>query len=174
MTREDLIRWAATTCPAAPPEWVDRLLSLAWSAVAGPYAPPPTRPADPTSEAGVTAAVRVEAAKRGMLLFRNNVGACRDETGRMIRYGLANDSAPMNKQFKSADWIGVAPVVVTVEMVGRTFGQFVSLEVKRANWCYTGTEREQGQKRWAELIRSRGGRAQFINHEDQLDYERTD
>lgn len=128
--------------------------------------PPPSAPAaptDPHSEAGVTSIVRLEASRAGVLLFRNNVGACLAQDGRQLRYGLANDSAAMNKSLKSADWIGIRPVTIMPEHVGTTIGQFVSREIKRAGWKYAGTGREAAQMRWAELISSRGGDACFAS-----------
>ncbi len=115
------------------------------------------------SEATVSNAVRLEASRVGARCFRNNVGACQDKQGRLIRYGLANDSAAMNKVIKSSDLIGIRPVVITQDMVGCTIGQFVAREVKRADWKYKGTEREVAQLRFLELIVSLGGDACFAN-----------
>jgi hypothetical protein len=103
-----------------------------------------------TSEAAVQQQVRLEAAERGILLFRNNVGALQDESGRWVRYGLANDSTQLNARFKSGDLIGLRPD-----------GRFVSREIKAGNWRYTGTEREVAQLAWIELIQSHGGDAAF-------------
>ena len=122
--------------------------------------PTPTDPAV-TSEAAVQSAVRLEASRSGCLLFRNNVGAGLMDTGSFVRFGLANDSAQLNARLKSADLIGIRPVVITSCMVGRTIGVFLSREVKAAGWKYRGTEREQAQLRWAELIISMGGDAAF-------------
>ena len=113
------------------------------------------------SEAAVQQQIRLEAARHGVALFRNNNGACMDEGGRLIRYGLANDSAAMNKSLKSHDLIGVTPHVVTVADVGSTVGIFTSIEVKRAGWKFTGTVREKAQLAWGKLIIKLGGRAQF-------------
>ena len=51
--------------------------------------------------------IRLEAAKQGILLWRNNVGAVKTSDGRMIRFGLANDSHKMNQHIKSSDLIGI-------------------------------------------------------------------
>ena len=96
-----------------------------------------------------------------MCLYRNNTGAARDETGRLIRYGLANDSAAMSRSIKSSDLIGITPHVVTVEDIGCTLGIFTSIEVKRPGWVYKGAGREAAQLKWIEHIVSLGGRGQF-------------
>lgn len=117
------------------------------------------------SEAAVQAAVRLEASKKGAILWRNNVGGYYDETGRFIRYGLANDSKAMNQTIKSHDLIGLQPVEITPAMVGRTIGQFVSREVKPGDWRFTGTKREQAQLKFADLVVSIGGDASFATGE---------
>jgi len=120
------------------------------------------------SEASISAAIRLEASRKGLRLFRNNVGALYSEEGQFIRFGLANDSAQLNKIIKSGDLIGIRPLVITQAHVGHVVGQFVSREVKAANWRYTGTDREQAQQRWALLISSLGGDAAFVNKEGSL------
>jgi hypothetical protein len=113
------------------------------------------------SEGAAQAAVRLEAAQKGVRLWRNNVGALVDERGVPVRYGLANESAAVNKVLKSADLIGIRPVVITPQHVGATIGQFVSREMKAPGWTYSGTEREEAQRRWALLVAACGGDAGF-------------
>jgi hypothetical protein len=113
------------------------------------------------SEAAAQAAVRLEAAQKGVRLYRNNVGALVDERGVPVRYGLANDSAKINKLIKSADLIGWRPILITPYHVGATIAQFVSREIKEPGWRYTGTEREQAQQRWALMVARDGGDAAF-------------
>jgi len=115
----------------------------------------------PSSEAAVQNVVRLEATAYGCRLWRNNVGAVYSERGEFIRYGLANDSPAVNKQIKSADLIGIRPVHITADMVGRTIGQFLSREIKHAGWSYAAKERERAQLRWAQLITAFGGDACF-------------
>lgn len=123
---------------------------------------------DGTSENAVQSAVRLEASRKGILLFRNNVGVLKDDTGRPVRYGLANDSKEVNRVIKSGDLIGGRPVLITQQHVGATILQFVSRECKKSNWHYTGSERETSQLNWAQLIVANGGDAAFCTGEGTL------
>lgn len=113
------------------------------------------------SEAAVQSAVRIEAATKGVRLFRNNVGVLKDLTGRPVRYGLANDSKQLNERLKSADLVGWRPMLIAPQHVGTTVALFVSRECKAPGWRYTGTGHEQAQLAWAELITAAGGDAAF-------------
>lgn len=114
-------------------------------------------PSDVSTEAGVSKRVRLQHAKAGGLLWRNNVGAFKDETGRWIRFGLANESTQMNQQIKSSDLIGLMPVEITQAQVGTIIGQFIAIETKAPGWTYKGTPREKAQNKFHELVVSRGG-----------------
>lgn len=120
------------------------------------------------SEAAVQSIVRLEAAKKGIRLWRNNVGAGYMQDGSFIRFGLANDSPAINCVLKSADLIGIEPVLITPAHVGQTIGRFISREVKAYGWRYTATERERAQLQWAELINANGGNAAFVTGEGSL------
>lgn len=121
------------------------------------------------TEAAVSQRVRLAAAEDGTLTWRNNVGAMQDESGRVVRYGLCNDTAELNRKIKSADLIGIKPVLIGPQHVGRIIGQFWSREVKRANWSWTGNEHEVAQARWMELILSKGGDAALTNGGSYVD-----
>ncbi len=121
-----------------------------------------------TSEAAVQAAVRLEAARKGVRLFRNNVGALIDSRGVPVRYGLANESKQVNEVMKSADLIGWRPVVIGPQHVGQCLAQFVSREVKAVGWRYTGADREPAQLAWAQLVTTGGGDASFCTGEGTL------
>lgn len=115
-----------------------------------------------SSESHIQSLVKLEASQKGCRLWRNNVGASYLQDGSFIRYGLANESKAVNSIVKSADLIGIRPVKITPELVGRTIGQFISREVKAGHWNYTGLAHEKAQLRWAELIISFGGDAKFV------------
>lgn len=112
--------------------------------------------------------IRLEASRKGMRLFRNNVGGAYMLAGGFLRYGLCNDTKKLNEKIKSSDLIGIKPVKITPDLVGTTIGQFMAREVKTPDWKYRGTEREQAQLRFIELIAALGGDAAFVNHEDTL------
>lgn len=119
--------------------------------------------ASPMSEVGIQSRVRLDASYKGGILWRNNVGALQDKRGVPVRYGLANDSAALNKVCKSADLIGIRPVVVTLAHVGTTIGQFASLECKHGAWQPgEDKEREQAQSNWAALVTRMGGYAKIV------------
>tara|TARA_R110000851_G_scaffold9579_3_gene35566 strand:- start:8696 stop:9115 length:420 start_codon:yes stop_codon:yes gene_type:complete len=115
-----------------------------------------------TSEAGSQQRARLEAAQRGEVLWRNNVGACEDNRGNHIRYGLANESKQMNSKVKSSDLIGITPVVVVPEMVGHKIGVFTAREVKKPGWKFAGTPREIAQSKFGEIVLAHGGDFKFI------------
>lgn len=120
------------------------------------------------SEAAVQSLVRMEATRRGKRLFRNNVGAGYLQDGSFIRWGLANDSATVNKVCKSSDLIGISPEIITVADVGQPRGRFIAREIKEAGWQYTDTEREQAQLKFLQLIAAFGGDARFATGEGTL------
>lgn len=114
------------------------------------------------SETNVQQRIRAMSHQMGTPLLRNNSGACMDQTGRMIRYGLGNDSSKVNKAFKSSDLIGIFPVVIEPEHVGRTFGLFFAVEVKAAGWKFNEkNERDVGQAAFGRWVQSHGGMFTF-------------
>lgn len=142
--------WAAAwAVPMAAVQDLERRMGVAHELEAVPLAG--------KSEQALSNLVRVEASRKGMRLFRNNVGVLRDDRGVPLRFGLANDSAGMNAVVKSADLIGWGPG-----------GQFLSVEVKAPGWRFTGTPRELAQQRWAQLVLAAGGRALFVSSEGKL------
>lgn len=133
------------------------------------------KPGNPkTEEAVVQQQIRLEASRQGARLWRNNNGAAMDKAGRLIRYGLGNDSAKLNKHMKSSDLIGITPVKMTPAHVGRTVGVFTSIEVKKGSWIYKGTERELAQAQWLNLVILLGGIAMFANKKEDINGLTTD
>ena len=97
-----------------------------------------------------------------MTLWRNNVGALKDERGVPIRYGLANDTKALNKIMKSGDLIGWYRRTILAENVGQVIAQFVSIEAKRPGWEYNPSDEHQvAQARWRDLVIAQGGIACF-------------
>jgi hypothetical protein len=110
------------------------------------------------TEDQVAQAHLVKVSQLGWRLWRNNSGAFVDKAGRWVRYGLGNISTAANKMYKSADYIGIRPVLITQDMVGQTIGQFVSVEYKG-----THGKVDPAQIAWAKLVRSLGGYAEINN-----------
>lgn len=128
----------------------------------------PEAPAVGNNEAAVQTRVRLEAADKGGVLWRNNVGALKDERGVPVRYGLANESKAMNANIKSSDLIGLRPILITPGHVGCTIGQFVAREVKEPMWQYSGSKRELAQLNFLNIVASMGGDACFVTSEGTL------
>jgi hypothetical protein len=114
------------------------------------------------TEAVVQQQVMLEMARLGGTPWRNNVGACEDKTGRIIRYGLANTSAQMNAQIKSSDVIGITPTLIEQRHVGTILGVFTAAECKYEGWHMTpGDKRAAAQQRFIDIVRGVGGYAGF-------------
>jgi hypothetical protein len=121
-----------------------------------------------SDESAVQLAVRLEYARRGYRLFRNNNGVLKNEAGTPIRFGLANDSAPINAVIKSSDLIGWRPLFITTELLGTIIAQFVSLECKAPGWHLTpGDKRGHAQKKWLDMVAADGGFARFMTGIDE-------
>lgn len=117
---------------------------------------------DGWSEAAVQNRVRLDAAKQGTISWRNNSGAWHDpETGSFVRYGLANDTAQLNKVVKSSDLIGIKPELITPQHVGHTLGVFWARECKPVGWRYTGVGREPAQQKFGQIVIAKGGDFSF-------------
>lgn len=120
------------------------------------------------TESAVQSVVRLEAARKGVRLFRNNVGVLQDANGRPVRYGLANDSAQLNKVLKSSDLVGWRPVLITPQHVGQLIAQTVLRECKHAGWSYKGDDREAAQLAWLRLGAADGCDASFCTGEGTI------
>ena len=120
------------------------------------------------SETGNSNRIREHFSLRGERLFRCNTGVLRDKNDRPVRFGLANDSAEMNRQIKPGDLIGYVPTLITPEMVGDVIARFKSVEVKADGWRFPRPTNKadyahcMAQLRWANMITSEGGEAGFM------------
>jgi len=120
------------------------------------------------SEAAVQTECRLKASSSGDRLWRNNVGVAQRMDGVPVRYGLCNESKKMNSMIKSSDLIGIKRAFITPEMVGTFIGQFMAIEVKKADWKYTGTDREKAQLAFHTIVNNTGGYAKFINNVENM------
>lgn len=98
----------------------------------------------------------------GTTVFKNNVGSAKKvdpNTGKeyWINFGLCEGSS---------DLIGITPVKITADMVGKTMGVFTAIEVKKnVNKKYKAS-RMESQKRFIDFINSKGGIAFKSDNED--------
>ena len=157
MNNSDYDAWTARH-PDAARDLQEVMDALPWPALEG---------APLKSEAWAQQQTRLEVARHGARSWRNNVGAtpakcpvC-NEPQQPMRYGLANDSAKLNKQLKSSDLILAIPRVISPSMIGSTIAQFGSVECKRPGWRYSGRDPEPQQAAWLALVASIGGYATF-------------
>jgi len=122
----------------------------------------------PNNESELQQFVQITSPKYGCILMRNNSGACVDETGRMVRYGLGHTSP--KQQFKSADLIGITKVLITQEMVGTYIGVYTAFEIKKPEWKPTKKldAHEIKQKNFLDWVTANGGISAFIKSLDDL------
>lgn len=74
------------------------------------------------TEAATLAAIRLALGREpDARMFRNQTGALRDQTGRLVRFGLHKGSS---------DLIGWRTVTITPEHVGQRLAVFAAIEVK--------------------------------------------
>lgn len=97
----------------------------------------------PLNEATIQAKIRLTIAKHATV-FRNNVGATKTDDGRYIQYGVCNPGG--------SDLIGWKSLVITPEMVGQKFAQFVAIECKSAKGKVS-----EDQKRFLNAVKNAGG-----------------
>jgi len=119
-----------------------------------------------TNEATVQDNVKLASAKLGARLWRNNSGAMYRQGGGFVKFGLASDVAKV----RSADLIGVTPVLIRQHHVGTYLGVFTAPEIKHGDWSYSGGEHEQEQLNFINLVRGAHGFAGFASSVD--DYYR--
>ncbi len=109
------------------------------------------------SESEVQQLIQLEAAKYGCILMRNNSGGYKDDTGRMIFYGLGVISKQQNERIKSSDLIGLYQ------------GRFIAIEVKREGWKFNPNDkREVAQLAFIDWIKNNNGLAAFCASTDDF------
>lgn len=70
----------------------------------------------------------------GVPLWRNNTGKARTVDGRFIKFGIPSADGG------GSDLIGITPVTITADMVGKTIGVFTAVEVKSASGRATAAQ----------------------------------
>jgi hypothetical protein len=73
------------------------------------------------SEQNIQQRIRLACSRGPVRLWRNNTGKLRDDSGRLVTFGLCPGSS---------DLIGYRSVTITPEMVGQTVAVFAAVEVK--------------------------------------------
>ena len=121
------------------------------------------------SEASVQQKTRVLAFSMGNSLWRNNNGGATTDDGRVIRFGVGNDSSKINKKWKSGDLIGITRVMST--QIGQVFGVYTNIEMKRPGWRQVPSDaRAKAQAACMNNVRALGGLAGFAQSTE--DYKR--
>lgn len=122
-------------------------------------------------ESTVQQEIQIKAKYYDCTLMRNNSGALKDETGRLVRYGLGNVSKQHQDRIKSSDLIGITKVTITQEMVGKVIGIFTAIEVKKEDWKEDKKldSRETAQNNFINFIKAQGGLAGFAHKIDDLE-----
>ena len=96
------------------------------------------------SEQDIQNLIRIALSERGIISWRNNTGALKDITGRLVRYGLG---------VGSSDIIGIMPD-----------GRFLAIEVKKP-----GKNPTAEQTRFIETILKQGGVAGVARSVEDLE-----
>lgn len=106
--------------------------------------------------------------QKGWRLFRQNtgvgwVGKVRSQTNKMI---VLENPRPLRAGLcvGSSDVIGIAPVVVTPEMVGKTIGVFVAQEIKFGNDRLSAE-----QSKFLAMVEKLGGIARVVRSVSDLE-----
>lgn len=107
------------------------------------------------SETPLMRSIMLRLSAAGARVFRNNVGVAKfvgaDGEPRVVRYGLC---------VGSSDIIGLVPVQITSDMVGKTVAVFAALEVKDKRGRSTAE-----QEAFVAMVRAKGGLAGVVRSE---------
>lgn len=109
--------------------------------------------------------ILLSASRLGSRLFRQNVGL--GWVGKIIRRDrtkiLLENPRPLHAGLckGSSDVVGLTPVVITPDMVGKTVGVFTAIEVK-----YGRTPTDDDQKKFIAMVKKLGGIAAIVRSLD--------
>ena len=105
------------------------------------------------SEQELQQRIRLELGRGPVRLWRNNVGALRDQRGRLVSYGLCTGSS---------DLIGLRRLRVTPEHLDQELAVFCALEIKSQRGRPTAE-----QQRFLALVQAMGGLAGVIRSAEE-------
>lgn len=120
------------------------------------------------SETPLIDGILLAASARGWRLFRQNTGM--GWVGKIAGRKGANitleNARPLHAGLcvGSSDIIGIAPVVITPDMVGQTVGVFVAIEVKTV-----GVQVSKDQAKFTAMIKRLGGKAIIARDVSDID-----
>lgn len=134
------------------------------------------------SEKRIEQEIILKASELGAVLFKNNVGyyvtvaSFSEVKTAVLSKNLAKATQAVKKadmkkvglQTGSSDLIGIAPVKITQEMVGKTVGLFLSIEVKKDK--QGGYKASKEQEIWINNVNKMGGIGAVIDN--PVDFER--
>ncbi|QHJ79216.1 MAG: hypothetical protein [Caudoviricetes sp.] len=95
----------------------------------------------------------VAGSQSGAMIWRNQVGTFYTRSGAPVKVGNVG----------AADSLGVVPIVITQDMVGKTIGVAIACEFKAKR----GRQSDE-QKMWQANFEKRGGKYALIRSPDQI------
>lgn len=123
------------------------------------------------SEGAVTQARLLHYDALGWRLYRNNSGALLDKRGIPVRFGLGNVSKEVNAVWKSPDYFGWRPRLITPDMVGDVIAQAAGIDFKHEGWTpapptnRAAFAHEQAQRAFFDQLLADGGYGGFDSGE---------
>lgn len=100
------------------------------------------------SEQELQQRIRLELGQGPVRLWRNNVGALRDERGRLVSYGLCRGSS---------DLIGLRQLTIGPEHLGQCLAVFAAIEIKAQRGRPTAE-----QQQFVAMVQQLGGLAGVV------------
>lgn len=95
----------------------------------------------------------IAGSQSGAMIWRNQVGTFYNRSGNPVKVGNVG----------AADSLGVVPVVITQDMVGKTIGVAIACEFKAKRG-----RQSDDQKRWQSNFEKRGGKYALIRSPDDM------